>query len=152
MLGDNIKELMKSKKISSKELAEIVNVSPTHISYVINNKRYPSVELLEKIANILDVSVDELFKEDKEDEKKKHHKLKNNDSVYKDNKLSEQVEFIESLKLDTPEQALKFILAQPALMDFGGYDLNEMSEEEIMDLANDMLLAMKLSIEKKKRK
>ncbi|MBU5440265.1 helix-turn-helix domain-containing protein [Tissierella sp. MSJ-40] len=66
MLGDNIKELMRIKKVSSKELANLVNVSPTHISYVINNKRYPSLELLEKIANVLEVSVDDFFKEDSE--------------------------------------------------------------------------------------
>ncbi|MBU5677742.1 helix-turn-helix domain-containing protein [Alkaliphilus sp. MSJ-5] len=64
MLGNNIKELMKIKKISSKELADIVDVSPTHISYVINNKRQPSLDLLEKLAAALEVSVDDLFKKD----------------------------------------------------------------------------------------
>ena len=55
-------------------------------------------------------------------------------------------------KLDTPEEALKFILQQPAFMAYGGYDLNQLSEEEIIELANDMLLAMKIALEKKKRK
>lgn len=146
MLGENIKELMRIKKISSKELAEIVDVSPTHISYVINNKRYPSVELLEKIAKVLEVSVDELFKDDSIDKENLQETHSKND------KLSEQEKYIESIKLDTAEDAMKFILQQPSLMAFGGYDLNEMTEEEILDLANDMLFAMKLSLEKNKRK
>ncbi|MSU01796.1 helix-turn-helix domain-containing protein [Tissierella pigra] len=149
MLGDNIKELMKLKKVTSKELAEIVDVSPTHISYVINNKRYPSVELLEKIADVLEVSVDEFFKDEPiKDEKLQEWKEKYN----KQNKLAEQAKYIESIKLDSAEEAMKFILQQPSLMAFGGYDLKEMSEEEIMDLANDLLFAMKLSLEKMNRK
>ena len=69
-----------------------------------------------------------------------------------DAKNSPQEKYIESIKLDSPEEAMKFILQQPSLMAFGGYDLNEMSEEEIMDLANDLLFAMKLSLEKHRRK
>lgn len=146
MLGDNIKELMRVKRVSSKELAEIIGVSPTHISYVINNKRYPSVELLEKIADVLEVSVDEFFKGDSANENKLQEENNEND------KLAEQAKYIESIKLDSPEEAIKFILQQPSLMAFGGYDLKEMSEEDIMDLANDLLFAMKLSLEKNKRK
>ena len=61
MLADNIKKLMNINKITSKELATMVGVSPTHISYILNNKRDPSVELLGKIANALGVSIDEIF-------------------------------------------------------------------------------------------
>ena len=52
MLHENIKMLMKNKGITSKKLAQKVKVSPTHISYIINNKRVPSVDLLEKIAAV----------------------------------------------------------------------------------------------------
>lgn len=61
MLNDNIKNLMKEKGITNKQLAQIVGVSPTHISYVLNNKRDPSIELLEKIAKALDVDLSELY-------------------------------------------------------------------------------------------
>lgn len=50
------------------------------------------------------------------------------------------------------EHALKFILSQPVLAAYGGYDLNSMSDEAIMEIANDMLFAMKLSLEKLKKK
>lgn len=63
MLSDNIKKLMSINKITAKKLAEIVGVSPTHISYILNNKREPSIELLGKIANALGVSIDEIFQD-----------------------------------------------------------------------------------------
>lgn len=69
MLHENIKMLMKNKGITSKKLAQKVKVSPTHISYIINNKRVPSVDLLEKIAAVLEVSVNDFFDDDISEEK-----------------------------------------------------------------------------------
>lgn len=69
MLHENIKMLMKNKGITSKELAQKVKVSPTHISYIINNKRVPSIDLLEKIAAVLEVSVNDCFDDDISEEK-----------------------------------------------------------------------------------
>lgn len=63
MLTDNIKRLMTINKITAKELSKMVGVTPTHISYILNNKRDPSVELLTKIANALDVSIEEIFED-----------------------------------------------------------------------------------------
>ncbi|MFR1708966.1 MAG: helix-turn-helix domain-containing protein [Clostridium sp.] len=69
MLNDNIKNLMREKGLTSRKLAEIVGVSTTHISYVLNNKRDPSVELLEKIASALEVNISDLYNQvDKKDE------------------------------------------------------------------------------------
>ena len=61
MLIENIKRLMTINRITSKELSEIVGVTPTHISYILNNKRDPSVELLTKIANTLGMTIEEVF-------------------------------------------------------------------------------------------
>ena len=63
MLTDNIKRLMTINKITAKELSKMVGVTPTHISYILNNKRDPSVELLTKIANALGVSIEEIFED-----------------------------------------------------------------------------------------
>ena len=54
-LGENLKNIMKEKGVTSKELAERVGVSQVH------NKRDPSVDLLEKIADILNVSVSDFY-------------------------------------------------------------------------------------------
>ena len=63
MLIENIKRLMTINRITSKELSEMVGVTPTHISYILNNKRDPSVELLAKIASALGVPIEEIFGE-----------------------------------------------------------------------------------------
>lgn len=140
-LGKRIKTLRESNKMTIKELADKSGVGQSTISEIETGKaKNPKSETLSKLANVLNVTVDSLLAEKWDDE-------------YNPNgKLAKQVKFIESLNLGTPEQALKFILLQPNFMAYGGYDLDDLSEEEIMDLANDMLLAMKLSIEKKKRK
>jgi len=68
VLSDNIKNLMTINKITAKKLSEIVGVSPTHVSYILNNKREPSIELLSKIAAALGVSIDEIFHDKSSDD------------------------------------------------------------------------------------
>ena len=150
MLGDNIKNIREEKKLGLNETARLAGISPSYLSDIEKgNKTNPSMEVLQKIADALDVSIEEFFKS----EPASQQELKEWDDKYNPNgELAEQVKFIESLQLGTPEQALKFILSQPNFMAYGGYNLDDLSEEEIMDLANDMLLAMKLSIEKKRKK
>jgi len=150
VLGDNIKSIREEKKLGLNETAKLAGISPSYLSDIEKgNKTNPSMEVLQRIADALDVSIKEFFKS----EPASQQQLKEWDDKYNPNgELAEQVKFIESLQLGTPEQALKFILSQPNFMAYGGYNLDDLSEEEIMDLANDMLLAMKLSIEKKRKK
>lgn len=140
-LGKRIRELRDSHNMTIKELSEKSGVGQSTISEIETGKaKNPKSETLSKLASALNVTVDSLLAEKWDDE-------------YNPNgELAEQVKFIESLQLNSPEEALKFILAQPAFMAYGGYDLNDLTEEEIMELANDMLLAMRLSVEKMKRK
>lgn len=150
MLGDNIKSIREEKKLGLNETARLAGISPSYLSDIEKgNKTNPSMEVLQRIADALDVSIEEFFKS----EPASQQQLKEWDDKYNPNgELAEQVKFIESLKLGSPEEALKFILSQPNFMAYGGYNLDDLSEEEILDLANDMLLAMKLSIEKKRKK
>ena len=46
----------------------------------------------------------------------------------------------------------RYILGQPAMMNYGGYDLKDMPEEEILEIANDILLTLRISIERRKQK
>lgn len=54
-----IKDLLKEKGVTAKELAERIGVSQPAISFAINGN--PTVETLEKIAKALDVTIHELF-------------------------------------------------------------------------------------------
>lgn len=50
----------------------------------------------------------------------------------------------EKKTIATPEDAIKFILKQPTLMAFGGYDINKMTDDELVDFANDLLSQLQL--------
>lgn len=138
MLGERLKALRKAADITQEELAKIVGVSTSMIGMYETNARRPSYEVLLKIAEKFNTTTDYLLG-------------KSNNKTSTD-KLNKQTQYVESIDLNSPEEALKFILQQPNFMAYGGYDLNTMSEDEIIDLANDMLFAMKLSIEKMRRK
>lgn len=40
-------------------------------------------------------------------------------------------------EFETPEEAMEFILKQPAIMGFGGFDIDKMSDEEVLEFANE---------------
>lgn len=60
-ISTRIKYLMKEKGLKSVELAEKVGITPVTVSYIINNKTIPSLEMLQKISDVLDVPVWQLL-------------------------------------------------------------------------------------------
>lgn len=56
-----LKDLMERQNMSGKDLAAAVGLSPAAISNIKNGDRYPSYDVLIKIAKALDVDVRELF-------------------------------------------------------------------------------------------
>lgn len=56
-----IKEVSKSQGISITKLAELVGITQPNMSNIANGKTSPSLDLLERIAAALGVSVPELF-------------------------------------------------------------------------------------------
>lgn len=60
MLGARIRAIRESQKKSMSELANACGVNVVHISDIERERRFPSLELLEKIANYLDRDVFEL--------------------------------------------------------------------------------------------
>ncbi|KGG81087.1 hypothetical protein Y919_02725 [Caloranaerobacter azorensis H53214] len=60
-IGTRIRELRKSYKLTQFELAEKLNIAQSTIGMIETNKREPSNELLVKIANFFNVSIDYLL-------------------------------------------------------------------------------------------
>lgn len=60
-IGENIKAIRKKNKLSQKQLAHLVGVSQAAIYYYESGKRDISIEMLSKIANVLEVSVSDLI-------------------------------------------------------------------------------------------
>jgi len=62
-LGRKINDIIKKKNVTQKELADVAGVSQTFISFVLSDKKMPSVESLKRISDFLEISIDELLKE-----------------------------------------------------------------------------------------
>jgi len=125
MFGKNIKYIRESKNIGVNELSRLSGVNASYISALERDeKKNPSVAILEKLANALEVSIDEIMKtapvsyDDLE---------KWNDNS---NQVKEEVELYETGEFKTPEAAMQFILKQP--------------KEEIIEFANELLKQLQL--------
>ena len=60
-VGINVRRLRKSKGLSQREFGMMVGVDYSYISHIENGTANPSVDLLSKIAEGLDVEVSDLF-------------------------------------------------------------------------------------------
>ena len=60
----NLKEILKEKGVTSKELAERQGVTPVTISYIVTNKTTPSLDMLCRIAKELNVKLSTLLGEE----------------------------------------------------------------------------------------
>lgn len=63
-----IKELMKEKGISGKDLSQKMDITENSLSLIVNGKRQPRYETLIQIADILQVDIRDLFKPTKPNE------------------------------------------------------------------------------------
>ena len=62
-IGRRIKAARESKQLTQEQLAELVDLSPMHISVIERGVKLPKLETLINIANILDVSADVLLQD-----------------------------------------------------------------------------------------
>ena len=67
MLGEKIKKYREEKKMTQMEVAEVLGVKPATISKYEAGALEPNIESLKKLAELFEVSVDELLKEDEFD-------------------------------------------------------------------------------------
>jgi transcriptional regulator with XRE-family HTH domain len=62
-IGENIKRVRKEKKMTQKDLGEIVGISNTYLSDIEIGRTNPSIKTLKRIAKGLEVSYVELLKD-----------------------------------------------------------------------------------------
>lgn len=130
MFGDNIKRIRELKGYGVNELARISGVNASYISALERGeKKNPSVEILEKIANALEVSIDEIMRGVM-------------DEVAIDS-LREEYELLKTKEFKSAEAAMQFILKQPAIMGFGGLHPEQLTDEDVIELANELLTQFK---------
>lgn len=64
MLGSRLKALRKEKSITQKELSKHLGVSDRTVGYYETDERFPPADVLIKIADYFDISLDALFDRD----------------------------------------------------------------------------------------
>ena len=60
----NLKEILKEKGITSKELAAQLGVTSVTISYIVTNKTTPSLDMVSRIAKALNIKISTLLGEE----------------------------------------------------------------------------------------
>lgn len=142
--GSRIKKLIKKNGLSQKEFVEKFNEkygysdSEATISQYVNNKRTPEIDKMVKIANFFNVTLDYIMcRTDVDSDMSIYDKPKENTSK-------------SNISFSTPQEALSFILKQEMVADFGGYDLENMSDDEIMEMADDIADMLKIISRKHK--
>ena len=63
-IGNKIKSYREKRKMTQKEIAEILGVEPATISKYESGMIEPNIESIKKLAETFEISVDELIKED----------------------------------------------------------------------------------------
>lgn len=61
LIGNRIKDLRKKKHLTQFQLAELIDVSTVYVSYIENGKRQLSLDNLINIANVLEVTCDDIL-------------------------------------------------------------------------------------------
>ena len=59
-LREAIRNERKNKRITQEELAEMLEVSPTHVKHIESGHRKPSIQILFGLTKILNISLDEV--------------------------------------------------------------------------------------------
>lgn len=63
-LADNIKTTRNIRNITQNEMADALGVNQTFISQLENGRRVPTLAMTERIADVLDCSIDGLLERD----------------------------------------------------------------------------------------
>ncbi|MGN0369518.1 MAG: helix-turn-helix domain-containing protein [Butyrivibrio sp.] len=122
-IGERIKEIRTSKKISVDYLAKELGVSKTTVyRYEDSTIEKIPVKIFDRLCTLLDVTPAEL--------------MGNNTTV------TDKTELPTEFK--NARDAMEFILKTPTLAAYGGYDPDSMSDETIVEFANEILQQLKL--------
>lgn len=60
--GEKLRELRKAKNLSQEALSKEAGLDRTYVGKIERGEKSPSLHTIEKLANILDVEISELFK------------------------------------------------------------------------------------------
>lgn len=129
---DNLEKLMIKKGWTKYRLAKEANLGQSTVHEIISGKKKtPTSTTLSKLANALDVSVDDFF-----DNTTTHKEEKI------DNSIKEDLPIIPK-KFTNPAEAREYV-NKHQIFGSNGFDSNKLDDNEILDFANELLKQMEL--------
>ncbi|AWZ48425.1 XRE family transcriptional regulator [Clostridiaceae bacterium 14S0207] len=121
--------ILENKRWSAYKLWKSSGVSQSVISDIINGKvKNPTVKTLSKLAQALDVSVNDFFDSDNSTEEKTD--------------IKEDLPIIPK-KFTNPAEAREYV-NKHQIFGSNGFDSNKLDDNEILDFANELLKQMEL--------
>ena len=136
-IGERMKQIRKEKKISVDKIASELGVSVSTVyRYEDSSIEKIPVHVFDKLCTILEVSAAELM--GNEGTAISQETMHSQDVTLQDSMSSLPQEF------HSPQEAMEFIVKLPMLAAYGGYDLDTMDDETIMEFANEILQQLKL--------
>lgn len=141
MIGENLKKIRESAGIGLNQLSRMSGVNASYISSLERNeKKNPSVAILDKLATALGIPLDELLSgEYSMSNNRQPDFVDSKGNVYEVKTYGGDVNAYEAGKFSSAAEAMQFILKQPAIMGFGGFHPEDLSEKDIIDFANELL-------------
>jgi len=97
-IGNRLQQLRKKKGFTADQLAEKVNVTRIYITKLEHNDNFPSFPLLEKICDVLDITLSEFFNMDNSNISPELHSLLNNAKHLTPEQINLLNKFIDTMK------------------------------------------------------
>lgn len=143
--GENIRNIRKSLNYTLVQVSDITGLSKSTISDIENCKSNPSTTTLKKLADAFNVPVSTLLGE-MPDMILQH----GNNSIVLEC-MNSKVDGVNN-GFTSAQDAMEFILEQPVIMGYGGFDINKLTDEDKISFANEILSQIELLGYKYKKK
>ncbi len=140
-MGAVIKQLREERSLTQSDLAKIIGVSSSTIGMWENDERSPNEDKKEIIADYFNVDMNYLY-----------GKTLVRNSYRELGTIDEENPTYIPDHFESVTDAMEFILRVPVVANNCGYDLNTMSEEEIIEMAEDLSEMLQIMAKKHRKK
>lgn len=115
-IGESLKRIREEKNLKQEYVAESLKISKPAVSKYENNKANPSYEVLIKLANLYDVSLDDIFSRDmfivSEEDENYYLRVSKNMIKFVNNLLKDDYSRLLNYILNDPDQSIKLIASK----------------------------------------
>lgn len=129
IMAKNIKRLMELNNVTQTDICNALKFKPSTFSDWVNAKTYPRIDKIEMLANYFGVEKSDLVED----------RSGSNSNYIPDH-------------FETVTDAMEFILRVPVVANNCGYDLDVMSDEEIIEMAEDLSEMLQIMAKKHRKK